>query len=391
MENQVTVDGLTFVPYLTRDMIAEQVKRVAREIRNDLKDTNPIFICVLNGAFMFAADLYREIDLNNSVITFVKYSSYEGTESTGKVKQVIGLKEDITDRDVVIIEDIVDTGLTAEKMISDLRERNPRSIRFATLLHKPESSKNGFQPDYVAFSIPPKFIIGYGLDLDGKVRNLPDIYVIKDEAEKFEVENEKADDMLNVVLFGAPGSGKGTQSAKLIDEYGLYHISTGEVLRDHIKRGTELGKIADSYISKGQLIPDDLMIKILDDVLEKEAADKKGVVFDGFPRTIPQAEALKELLRKRGTDLHAVIGLEVPEEELVERMLNRGKETGRADDNLETIKNRLQVYHNQTHPLRDYYTKEGKYLPINGSGIVDEIFNDITSGLEAKTGAKRRR
>lgn len=196
--------------------------------------------------------------------------------------------------------------------------------------------------------------------------------------------------MLNLVLFGAPGSGKGTQSAKLIDEYGLYHISTGEVLRDHISRGTELGKIADSYISKGNLIPDDLMIQILDDVLEKEAADKKGVVFDGFPRTIPQAEALKELLRKRNTDLHAVIGLEVPEEELMGRMIRRGQETGRADDNPETIKSRLNVYHNQTLPLKEYYTKEGKYMPINGSGVVDDIFNDIAEGLEKATGAKRR-
>ena len=149
--------------------------------------------------------------------------------------------------------------------------------------------------------------------------------------------------MLNIVLFGAPGSGKGTQSAKLIDEYGLYHISTGELLRDHIKRGTELGQTANEFISKGQLIPDQLMIDILDDVLEKEASGKSGVVFDGFPRTIPQAEALKGLLRKRGTDLHAVVGLEVPEEELVNRMIARGKETGRADDNIETIKNRLDV------------------------------------------------
>lgn len=195
--------------------------------------------------------------------------------------------------------------------------------------------------------------------------------------------------MLNVVLFGAPGSGKGTQSEKLIDEFGLFHISTGEVLRDHIRRGTDLGKIADSYISKGQLIPDDLMIRILDDVLDKEAADKKGVVFDGFPRTIPQAEALKELLLKRGTDLHAVIGLEVPEEELVERMINRGKQTGRADDNLETIKNRLQVYHNQTHPLQEFYTNEGKYLPINGSGDVNEIYENIAEGIAKTTGHKR--
>lgn len=196
--------------------------------------------------------------------------------------------------------------------------------------------------------------------------------------------------MLNLVLFGAPGSGKGTQSAKLIDEYGLYHISTGEVLRDHISRGTELGKVAEGYISKGNLIPDELMIQILDDVLEKEASDKKGVVFDGFPRTIPQAEALKELLRKRNTDLHAVIGLEVPEEELMERMIRRGQETGRADDNPETIKSRLNVYHNQTLPLKEYYTKEGKYLPINGLGVVDDIFNDIAAGLEKATGAKRR-
>lgn len=196
--------------------------------------------------------------------------------------------------------------------------------------------------------------------------------------------------MLNIVLFGAPGSGKGTQSAKIIDEFGLFHISTGDVLRDHIKRGTELGKIANEYISKGQLIPDDLMIQILDNVLEEQAAGKEGVVFDGFPRTIPQAEALKELLRKRGTDLHAVIGLEVPEDELVERMINRGKETGRADDNIDTIKNRLKVYHSQTHPLKEYYTTEGKYIPINGSGIVDEIFNDIACGIEKSTGAKRR-
>lgn len=197
-------------------------------------------------------------------------------------------------------------------------------------------------------------------------------------------------DNINIVIFGAPGSGKGTQSAKLIDRYGLYHISTGELLRDHIKRDTELGRIANEYISKGQLIPDDLMIRILDDTLEREAKGKAGVVFDGFPRTIPQAEALKELLRKRGTDLHAVVGLEVPEDELVQRMIQRGKQTGRADDNPDTIKNRLKVYHDQTHPLREYYNKENKYIAINGTGIVDEIFNEIARGLEDKAGIKPR-
>ncbi len=196
------------------------------------------------------------------------------------------------------------------------------------------------------------------------------------------------DNNLNIVIFGAPGSGKGTQSARLIDKYGLYHISTGELLRDHIRRGTELGRTADAFISKGQLIPDDLMIRILDDTLEREAKGKRGVVFDGFPRTIPQAEALKELLRKRGTDLHAVIGLEVPEEELVDRMIKRGKDTGRADDNPETIKNRLKVYHDQTHPLRQYYNDEGKYIPVNGTGVVDDIFNAIADGLEKMVGMK---
>lgn len=196
--------------------------------------------------------------------------------------------------------------------------------------------------------------------------------------------------MLNLVLFGAPGSGKGTQSAKLIDQYGLYHISTGDVLRDHIARGTELGKTADKYISQGHLIPDDLMIDILEDVLDHNADGKNGVVFDGFPRTVPQAEALKKMLCKRGTDLHAVVGLEVPEDELIERMLNRGRTSGRADDNLETIKNRLDVYHNQTMPLRDYYMKEGKYMPVKGSGLVDEIFDDIADGIEKSTGIKRR-
>ncbi len=181
IDKQVTVNGLTFVPYLTRDKIAEQVKRVANEIRNDLNGSSPVFICVLNGAFMFAADLYREIGINDSVITFVKYSSYEGISTTGKVKEVIGLKEDIEGKDVVIIEDIVDTGLTAVRMIEDLKKKNPRSVKFATLLHKPDSSKTGFNPDYVAFSIPPKFIIGYGLDLDGKVRNLKDIYIIRED------------------------------------------------------------------------------------------------------------------------------------------------------------------------------------------------------------------
>ena len=187
---------------------------------------------------------------------------------------------------------------------------------------------------------------------------------------------------MNIVLFGGPGSGKGTQSEKLIEKYGLHHISTGEVLRDHIKRGTELGKIAKSYIDEGQLIPDELMIKILDDVLETEAKGKPGVIFDGFPRTIPQAEALKELLKKRNNELHAVVGLEVPDEVLVERMINRGKQTGRADDNEETIKKRLHVYHSQTSPLREHYKNQSKYIAIDGNKEIDSIFDSIVEAID---------
>lgn len=191
--------------------------------------------------------------------------------------------------------------------------------------------------------------------------------------------------MLNLVIFGAPGSGKGTQSDRLINDYGLHHISTGEVLRDHIARGTELGKIADSFISKGQLIPDDLMIKVLESVLDANPEQTAaGVIFDGFPRTIEQAKALKVMLANRGSKVHAVIGLEVDEDELIRRMLNRGKETGRADDNIDTIKNRLKVYHSQTQPLRDYYIAEGKYHPINGNGEVDKIYDDIRDSLSKR-------
>ena len=190
--------------------------------------------------------------------------------------------------------------------------------------------------------------------------------------------------MLNIVIFGAPGSGKGTQSDNLIKTYGLFHISTGDVLRDHIKRGTELGTTAKAYIDKGQLIPDELMIGILASVLD-DNADKasKGVIFDGFPRTIAQAEALEKMLKERNTGVSAVVGLEVPEDELVERLIKRGKESGRSDDNLETIKGRLQVYHNQTSPLQDFYKQKGLYKAIKGTGSIDGIFADIKAAVDA--------
>lgn len=187
--------------------------------------------------------------------------------------------------------------------------------------------------------------------------------------------------MLNIVIFGAPGSGKGTQSEKIVEKYGINHISTGDVLRAEMKNGTELGKTAKGYIDQGQLIPDELMIDILASVFDS-FKDSKGVIFDGFPRTIAQAEALKKMLAERGQDVTVMVDLEVPEDELMTRLIKRGKDSGRADDNEETIKKRLHVYHSQTAPLIDWYKNEKKYQHINGLGTMDGIFADICEAVD---------
>ena len=189
--------------------------------------------------------------------------------------------------------------------------------------------------------------------------------------------------MKNIVIFGAPGSGKGTQSDKMIAKYGFKHISTGDVLRNEIKNGTELGKTAKGYIDNGQLIPDDLMVNILASVYDSFGKEHKGVIFDGFPRTIPQAEALKKMLAERGHKVAAMIELDVPEDELMKRLILRGQQSRRSDDNEETIKKRLNVYHNQTAPLIDWYEKEGIHHHINGLGELDRIFADICKVIDS--------
>ena len=187
--------------------------------------------------------------------------------------------------------------------------------------------------------------------------------------------------MLNDAIFGAPSSGKGTQSEFIIKKFGVNHISTGDVLRAEIKNNTELGKTAKGYIDQGQLVPDSLIIDILASVLDN-LKESKGVIFDGFPRTIPQAEALKVMLNERGQDVSIMLDLDVPEEELITRLIKRGQECGRADDNMETIKKRLVVYNTQTSPLKDYYKKEGKYQYIKGLGTLESIFADIVTAVE---------
>jgi adenylate kinase len=187
--------------------------------------------------------------------------------------------------------------------------------------------------------------------------------------------------MKNIIIFGAPGSGKGTQSERIVEKFGINHISTGDVLRAEIKNGTELGKTAKGYIDQGQLIPDELMIDILASVFDS-FKDSKGVIFDGFPRTIAQAGALKQMLADRGQAVSVMLDLDVPEEELMTRLIKRGQESGRADDNEETIKKRLLVYHSQTAPLIDWYKNEGVYKHIQGLGTMDGIFADICKAIE---------
>lgn len=177
---QVTYNGLDFVPFIDREQIASRVRAMAQEIMRDCGDKKPLFICVLNGAFAFASDLFRAFEAD-AEIAFVRLKSYDGTGTTGTVKEIHGLNEDIAGRIVIVVEDIVDTGFTMKKLVADLEAKNPAQVKVASLLHKPYSLQCEVNVDYVGFTIPSKFIIGYGLDLDEQARNLPDIYVLKEE------------------------------------------------------------------------------------------------------------------------------------------------------------------------------------------------------------------
>ena len=194
--------------------------------------------------------------------------------------------------------------------------------------------------------------------------------------------------MLNIILCGAPGSGKGTQSGFITEKYGLQHLSTGDVLRAEIASGSELGKQIDALISQGNLVPDEMMYGVIENYISSLPKDSKGMIFDGYPRTVAQAESLTELLKKYNMEA-IMIDLLVDEQLLIQRLIERGKVSGRADDNLNTIRHRIAVYHNQTEPIAHYYLHHGNYCPVNGNHGMEDVFLQIERIIERFQGEKR--
>jgi adenylate kinase len=188
--------------------------------------------------------------------------------------------------------------------------------------------------------------------------------------------------MLYIVIFGPPGSGKGTQSEKIIEKYGLTHISTGDMLRYEMNQGTELGINAKNYINQGQLVPDEIIIGMIKNKILEVEHQSQGIIFDGFPRTVTQAEALKQLLTLRGERISIMLDLVVEKQELITRLIKRGETSGRADDTPETIEKRLTVYDNVTSPVINFFKKEGCYCSITQTGTIDEIFGAVEAALD---------
>ena len=360
----------TFEPYVSAEELNQITERMASEVYQDLQESRPIFIAILNGSFMFAADFLRHYK-GECEISFVKMASYKGTQSTGKVHQLIGLSTPVEGRDVVILEDIIDTGNTLEEIYRIFEDKKVNSFRVATLFFKPDAYKKDLKIDYVGKPIPNRFIVGYGLDFDEIARNLPQVYQLNTSLT-----------MTNLVLFGKPGAGKGTQAAFLKDKYNLVHISTGDIFRHNIKNETKLGKLAQSYMDKGDLVPDEVTIQMLQEEVEKNP-NAEGFIFDGFPRTIAQAEALDAFLESKGMRIHGTLALEADDEVLIKRLVERGKVSGRTDDqDEEKIRNRFTEYNEKTAPLITFYQTQGKYHTINGIGTIEEITTRLSETID---------
>lgn len=367
----IKLHDLYFTTFIEKKEIATIVKELAWQVKEDLPENEiPIFVGILNGCFLFAADFIREYQ-GNCEVSFVKLASYSGTKSTDEVKQLVGINEDLTGRTVIILEDIIDTGATLQEIYNIFKHKNLKSLKVVSLFFKPDVFKKELPINYIGKSIEDKFIVGYGLDYNGLGRNYPEIYQLTNKPK-----------MKNIVLFGPPGAGKGTQATLLKEKYHLVHISTGDVFRFNIKNETELGKLAKKFIDAGDLVPDEVTINMLKDEVEKNS-DANGIIFDGFPRTDAQATVLDAFLSEKGTQIDAMIALEVPQDILVERILERGKTSGRTDDtDEEKIRNRFNEYETKTAILKDFYQDQNKYFGINGVGTIDEITNRISQVFE---------
>jgi len=349
-----------FIPFISEEQILAAVKDLADKIAVDYEDQTPIFVGVLNGAFMFVSDFLKAYP-HPCEVSFVKMSSYGGLTSTGIVETLLDVSEDIEGRSVIILEDIIDTGRTLQELIHMFSNINVKEFKIASLFYKSEIYNGEYKIDYVGIEIPDKFIVGYGLDYNELGRNLTEVYQL----------NQKH--MINLVLFGKPGAGKGTQAEFLKEKYNLKHISTGDLFRYNMKNDTDLGKLAKSYIDKGDLVPDEVTIKMLEDAVDKNP-DASGFIFDGFPRTTAQAEALDKFLDTKNMKIDATIALEANDEILIQRLLERGKVSGRTDDQDESkIRNRFDEYNEKTAPLKDFYEAQGKFHSVNGIGEIDEI------------------
>ncbi len=375
--NRIKILDKIFEPYITNDQIESAISGLAEQINHKYRGKEPVFIGVLNGSFLFAAELIKRVDINCE-ISFVKVASYQGTKSTGNVRQLLGMDQNVKDKDVIILEDIIDTGNTIESVNEIISGMGASSVSIATLFFKPDMYKKNLKVDFIALEIKSDFVVGFGLDYNGFGRNLNDLYVLSGE------ENLKNDTtMLNLVLFGPPGAGKGTQAINLKEVFGLTHLSTGDILRNEIKEGTELGLKAKSFMDKGELVPDEVVINMIDRCIKKNESTK-GIIFDGFPRTIDQAVALDNLLHKHNQEIDFMLSLEVDDEELVDRIIKRGKEAGRDDDKNESvIFNRIMTYNKKTAPLKNFYDQQNKYHSISGVGSVDEVFERLKDILKA--------
>lgn len=358
-----------FKRFLSEKEISLAVQRVADQVAADYKDKTPIFVGVLNGSFMFVSDFLKAYP-HPCEVSFVKLSSYQGLTSTGIVETLLDLPDNIEGRSVIILEDIIDTGRTLKELVHLFSNTNVKEFKIASLFYKSEVYNGEYAIDYFGLEIPDRFIVGYGLDYKELGRNLREVYQL----------NQKH--MINLVLFGKPGAGKGTQAQFLKEQYNLKHISTGDVFRYNIKNGTELGTLAKSYIDKGDLVPDEVTIKMLEDEVAKNQ-DADGFIFDGFPRTVAQAEALDNFLESKDMKINATIALEANDKVLINRLLERGKVSGRTDDqDKDKIRNRFEEYNSKTAPLKKYYEEQNKFHSVDGIGTIEEITERLTKVIE---------